>query len=155
MIDVLSGARKLAQDDTSLMAYFPAAAQKIYLDQSPEGMTAYPRAVIRHVRTTWKRSKGLTDLSRDDVTTFKFLIHGDDLPTLNRIQTRLQALFDTGHPFTLISADGTAVATAIAAMVSCLEEAGGSIESMPQPSQSNVSIHRLDIRFRCEVTRHR
>jgi hypothetical protein len=156
MIDVLSGAVTLAQADAALMALFPAGAQTIYLDQSPEGMKVYPRAVIRHVRTTWKRSKNAAGtITRDDITTFKFLVHGDNLPVLNQIQTRLQALFDTGQPFALMGSDGSPVATATAAMASCLEESGGSFESLPQPSQTNLSIHRLDIRFRCEVTRHR
>lgn len=152
MIDVLAGATKAAEADTTLMSMFPADAQSIYLDLTPEGMKVYPRAVIRHVRTTWRRAKDSDGaISKYDTTVFRFLVHGDDLPLLNRIQSRLQAIFDN-HPFALIAHDGSTVTRD--AMESCVEEPGGTIESLPQPSTSQKSIHRLDIRFRCEITRH-
>lgn len=158
MIDVLSGATKVAEADATLMGYFPTAAadKKIYLDHSPDGQKVYPRAVIRHVRTDWKRAKNMggTAVSRYDETTFEFIAHSDSLPDLNRIQLRLRALFDTLQPFALIDADGNTVSTATAKMVSCMEQQGGNIESLPQANMQQKSIHRLKIRFKCEVTRH-
>lgn len=157
MIDVLAGAVKTAEADTTLMGYFAASTQKIYMGQSPQPQTAYPRAVVIHVRTTWKKAKSMDTspaLERYDTTIFQFIVHSDDLPTLNRIQLRLQAIFDTGRPFALVSDTGATVASTTAAMASCAEEPGGDIKSLPQPNQQQLSIHRLDIRFKCEVTRH-
>lgn len=157
MIDVLSGASKKATNDSTLMALFPDAAHRvIYLDRAGDSQTLYPRAVIRHLSTKWKNTMpGDDNRVRYDTTIFQFLVVDKSLTGLMQIQSRLQALFDVKTPFALISHDGTEVSSATAVMIACIEEPGGSIVTLPQPSMTHETIHRLDIRFKCEIHRNK